>query len=139
MQKKNPFFSAFANATARGCAIAVLAILLFFLIASLSLDYTPGMNFTAFITLTGFSLVIAYASLFLRVESIPVAARYVLHFALIGAAYFFVLLATTEAYGIGYLLYVIIYAVYLGVSLLLRARVPKGDAKEKEAYTSRFS
>lgn len=139
MQKRSPIFSAFASSTARGCVIAVLAILIFFLVASLSLDYTPGMNFSAFITLTGFSLIISYAGLLLRVGSIPLAARYALHFTVIGAAYFFVLLATTEAYGVGYLLYFVAYAVYLGVSLLLRARAPKDTDPPKESYTSRFS
>ncbi len=140
MQKKSPSFSIFAGATARGCAIAILAILFFFLVASLSLDYTPGMTFTSFITLTGFSLAVSYTSLLLRVESIPLAARFALHFALIGAAYFFVLLATTEAYFVGYLLYVIVYAVYLGISLLIRTRrQAHASPPEKETYTNRFS
>ena len=140
MSNKARYFSVFLNATARGCAIAVLAILIFFLIASLSLDYTPGMTFVSFITLTAFALSISYAGLLLKVDAIPLAARITLHFVIIGAVYFFVLLATTEAYGVGYLLYVILYSVCMGISALIRHIGRRRTvAPAEETYRSRFS
>ena len=95
--KSKQFAAKLWKATMRGCTIAVLVLLIFFLIMSLSVSYTPGMNFTSLITLVAFSLVISYSRGFLELSGVPLVLRHFLRFFVVGVAYFFVLFGTTQA------------------------------------------
>ena len=144
MPNKSTLFKAIGHATMRGCTLAVGAILAFFFIASVAVDYTPGMNLTSFITFLIFSLVISYSRGILRIGTLPTPVRRLIHFVLIGIAYFFVLLVTTKAYGIGYVIYAVIYALLFGISALVkhflfRESAPAIEPQEIPAYKSRFS
>ena len=143
MQKKDTLPKILSAAVMRGSAIAVGAILVFFFIASVTVDYTPGMTFTAFITLTAFSMVVSFSAELHRLASVPPIVRRLLHFTVIGAAYFFVLLVTTKAYAVGYILYAVVYAILVGIAALIRhLRAPRGEGaavEEKPSYTNRFS
>lgn len=139
--KSKQFAAKLWQATMRGCTIAVLVLLIFFLIMSLSVSYTPGMNFTSLITLVAFSLVISYSRGFLELSGVPLVLRHLLRFFAVGVAYFFVLLGTTQAYLVGFILYAVAYALFLAASLLFHRFSQKGDdGKRPQApYESRFS
>lgn len=139
--KSKRFAASLWQATMRGCTIAVVVLLLFFLIMSLSVSYTPGMNFISLIVLVGFSLVISYSKGLMGLDGVPVAARHLLRFFVVGIAYFFVLLGTTRAYLIGFILYAVAYVLCLVVSLLLHRlfEKPKKTEQKDTPYESRFS
>lgn len=140
--KSKQFAAKLWQATMRGCTIAVTVLLLFFLVMSLSVSYTPGMNFISLITLVCFSLVISYSKGLMGLEGVPVALRHLLRFFVVGIAYFFVLFGTTKAYLIGFILYAVAYALCLAVSLLLHRFFGKTEGTEKQKdspYESRFS
>lgn len=140
--KGKKFAARLWQATMRGCTIAVVVLLLFFLVMSLSVSYTPGMNFTSLVTLVCFSLVISYSGVLMGLEAVPIVLRHLLRFFVVGLAYFFVLLGTTRAYLIGFILYAVAYALCLLISLLLRRffERPEEVEKAKDApYESRFS
>lgn len=140
----NPKTTRFAEklwlTTMRGCTIAVAVLLLFFLVTTLSVSYTPGMNFISFLTLVLFSLVISYSGGIMGLDGVPVVARHLLRFFVVGIAFFFVLLGTTRAYFVGLILYAVAYALCLAVSFLLHRIFQKGKDPEKREtpYESRF-
>ena len=140
--KAKEFASKLWRATMRGCTIAIAVLLLSFLIMSLSVDYTPGMNFTSLITLVCFSLAISYSGGIMELQAVPLTLRHLLRFFTLGLAYFFVLLITTRAYLIGFILYAVIYTLCLLISLLMHRLLGKrkeADTPKAAPYESRFS
>ena len=141
----------FKNATMRGCTIAVAVLLAFFavmaIVTAANGQSEQGMTFSSMITLTLFSLAIAYAQELFAVGALPTPARWALNFIVVGIAYFFVVLrsgmlivTSPSFYVIGMLLYAVAYAVIAGISILVH-RITKKGAPEAETaeYTSRFS
>ncbi len=128
----------------KGCFNAVLLTLLFFLVTAIMVEFTPGMNFLSFIILLFFGIFIEFANLILTLEDLPPLARRLLHIIILAVGVFFVLLLTTKAFLVGFILYGILYGVIFGLSYLLRRFVFKKDTKKEggkaeEPYRSRFS
>ncbi len=157
MQKKqNRVWVFLGRGFSRGCIIAVLVLLVFFAVMSLSASAAgmrdPAMNFSSLLTILLFSFIIAYAQEIFLAVSLPIAARWGLHFLIIGIAYFFIILKRRsellpeEGYLIGFLLYVFAYALISGLVLLFRTlRRRKTHKHEKVSpesdppYTSMFT
>ena len=136
----------------RGCTLAVAVLLVFFLIMSAVSAGTgtteQGMTFSSMLTLVLFSLVISFASELFNAKSLPVPAKWVINFAVIGIAYFFVVLrsgllvASGDAfYVVGMLLYALVYAIIAGIYAIVYRIRHRHDRKDDGAagYTSRFS
>ena len=139
------------NATMRGCTIAVAVLIAFFVVMAIVTasngQSEQGMTFSSMMTLTLFSLAIAYAQEIFAIGALPAPARWALNFIIVGIAYFFVVLrsgmlvvTSSSFYIIGMILYMLVYAAIAGISLLVH-RITKKGAPETEAadYTSRFS
>ena len=150
-EKSKRGWNRFKNATMRGCTIAVAVLIAFFVIMAIVTasngQSEQGMTFSSMLTLTLFSLAIAYAQELFSIGAIPVPARWALNFVVVGIAYFFVVLRSgmmivtaNSFYIVGMLVYAFVYAVIAVISLLIR-RFTKKNKPEAEApkYTSRFS
>lgn len=161
-QKNKRFLADLYAATVRGCAIAVCALIVFFLVMKIvaAVNETaiePGMNFGSLMTIIAFALVISYAKELFRVSSLPAAAQWALNFLIIGIAYFFVVLRssqfafkTANAYVAGVVIYIFGYAIAVGIALLIRFLMKRGnkksspskgstEKKKNSGYTNRFS
>ena len=152
------FFRKLWRATMFGCTIAVLALIVFFIImtieASINAKTTPGMNFGSLLTIVLFSLTIAYARELFTITSLPAPVRYTVNFVIVGIAYFFVILRSRQfaftsagAYLVGIVIYVLAYALIVGIAFLIRYLLSRKTGKaptkkvtsQEEGYTSRFS
>ena len=157
-EKQNKAIAFLLRGFRRGSVIAVPVLLFFFTVMSLTASAIgrgePAMNFSSFLTILLFSYVIAYAQEIFLAASLPAAARWGLHFLIIGVAYFFIILKKrsemtgSNGYLVGILLYVFAYAVIAGLSLLLRTLFRPGPRSKKSknasdteppAYTSMFT
>lgn len=145
-------WESFWGATMRGCTIAVAILLAFFAIMAMATSSAEQpaqvMTFSSLLTITLFSLVIAYAQEIFKLSAIPSPAAWVLNFLIVGIAFFFVILRSgtlvvTEAsfYIVGMLLYTVVYGVVALANFLIRRFLTprnKKDTKPQEEYVSRF-
>ncbi len=154
---KKSFFSTLWRSTMLGCTIAVAVLLVFFTVMSIEAAVnnktTPGMNLGSLLTIVLFSLAIAYARELFKLTSLPLPVRYTVNFVIIGIAYFFVILRSRQfaftssgAYLVGIIIYVFVYALVVGLSLLVRFLIgrrkgaaPTSTGTESDEYSSRFS
>ena len=139
------------HATMRGCTLAILILFVFFIIMSAitAAEGTTeqGMTFSSLITLTVFSLVVSYAKEIFGVEALSAPIRWSINFLVVGVAYFFVILrsglianTSSSFYVTGLVIYVLVYAAVLGISLFVKRLTAKTEDQSDtaEEYTSRF-
>lgn len=140
----------FWHATMRGCTLAIAILVLFFTIMSIATSITgkseQSMTFSSMMTLTAFSLVISYAKEIFKANTLPTPAQWAINFLIIGVAYFFVILRSGmlapnggSFYITGIVVYILLYLIVFGVTLLVKHLVSKNAPQEDaEEYTSRF-
>ena len=125
-------------------AYTVIITMLFFAFAKISgLEETPSVTFGRYALIFAFGLVISASEYIFGVNSLPKAAKYVIHYLVLGVAFFFVFLSvrsSADAFVFkpatvfaSLIIFTIVYFALLGLFLLFKSALAPSTAKSKKS------